>query len=100
MEFIKSENKITLYVDKEEVGKIEFSKDKDYLVADHTYVNPIHRGKNYARFLVDELVKFAREEGLKIVPVCPYVHKVISDKDEYADIYVSEHDYGMYCRIF
>jgi GNAT superfamily N-acetyltransferase len=37
-----------------------------------TYTPEQHRGKGYAKLLVDKAVEVAREKGLKIIPICSY----------------------------
>uniref|UniRef100_A0A7J3ZL60 N-acetyltransferase n=1 Tax=Fervidicoccus fontis TaxID=683846 RepID=A0A7J3ZL60_9CREN len=37
-----------------------------------TYVPPELRGRGIARLLVEEAIRYAREQGLKIEPVCSY----------------------------
>ncbi len=37
-----------------------------------TYTPPQHRGKGYARKLVEAAVRDAKKEGFKIVPICSY----------------------------
>ena len=95
MEFIKNERKIKLIADEEEVGYITFYKSDGKLVVDHTYVNPLHRGKNYARVLVDEVVKDARKQGVLIVPLCPYVDKVLNNSPSFSDVLYKERAWKM-----
>ena len=42
-----------------------------------TFTEPELRGKGMARKLVDELVSTALEEGVGIVPTCPYIRSVL-----------------------
>ncbi|MCD6323556.1 MAG: N-acetyltransferase [Desulfurococcales archaeon] len=67
---------------------------KLYLI--ETYTPPQHRGKGYARKLVEAAVKDARKEGLKIVPICSYaVHyfiKNVGDREVLAEPYASMSD--------
>lgn len=44
--------------------------DKIYLIA--TYTPPKYRGKGIGRILVEEALRFAEENRLKIVPICSY----------------------------
>ena len=54
----------------------------------HTVVEEAFRGKGVAMALLTSAVSFARENGYKIRPVCPYVEKVFQRGDEYNDIKV------------
>ena len=57
----------------ETLAKLEVAVIKDNLVAYHTEVSPKLRGQGVARKLLDSLVGYAQNNGLKIVPLCPYV---------------------------
>ena len=52
----------------------------------HTYVPPEARGRSIAGRLVTHGLKYARAEGLKVVPSCPYVSAFIRRHSEYADL--------------
>ena len=56
------------------------------IVIDHTEVDPKLQGRNAGRELVAAAVTYARENGLKIKPLCPYAKKVIDSTPEYQDI--------------
>ncbi len=55
-------------------------QDKAFII-DHTGVDPAFGGKGYGKELVMKAVEFARENNLKILPLCPFAKKVF-DKDE------------------
>ncbi|GAA4914929.1 GNAT family N-acetyltransferase [Mucilaginibacter defluvii] len=40
----------------------------------HTEVFPEFEGKGFAKLLLNELVRYAIEKNVKIVPLCPYVN--------------------------
>lgn len=61
-------------------------KNEQQIIADHTWVDDALRGKNIAHILLDELVKFAREKEIKIIPSCSYVDVMFRRKKEYADV--------------
>ena len=54
----------------------------------HTVVEEAFRGKGVAMALLTSAVSFARDNGYKIRPVCPYAEKVFQRGDEYNDIKV------------
>lgn len=55
-------------------------------IIDHTEVNPSQEGKGLGKILVNAAVDFARKNGYKIVPLCPYAKRVLEKGDEYKDI--------------
>ncbi|MEI6946424.1 GNAT family N-acetyltransferase [Paraflavisolibacter sp. H34] len=54
----------------------------------HTEVVPEAEGKGLAKKLLAAMVAYAREQGLKVVPLCPYVHAQFArNPAAYADIW-------------
>jgi len=54
-------------------AEITYKEKGNLYYADHTFVDPSLRGGGLAMKLVDALVELAKENGKKIVPICPYV---------------------------
>jgi predicted GNAT family acetyltransferase len=55
---------------KKAVLKYRLEKGRIYILS--TYTSPGYRGKGLASKLMDEAVKFAAKNKLKIVPLCSY----------------------------
>ena len=53
----------------------------DKFIIDHTWVDNALRGQAVGRQLVDCAVAYARDKGVKILPLCPFA-KSVFDKDE------------------
>ena len=54
----------------------------------HTEVNPEMEGKGLARKMFDEMVRYAREKGLQVIPLCTYVHAQFKrHPNEFEDIW-------------
>jgi|LGOV01.1.fsa_nt_gb predicted GNAT family acetyltransferase len=69
------------------LAHITYVYEKENVIAiDHTFVSPELRGKSIAAKLLDEVVKMAREEDLKVIPVCSYAVAKLTRNDEYEDI--------------
>lgn len=82
---------IQLFTDGQKAGKMDIAITKGKLVVYHTEVDPEHEGKGFAKLLLDSLVAYARENALKIVALCPYVHAQFKRHPEaYADIWFNE----------
>lgn len=73
-------NRVAAYIGKLEVGRLTYEVEDSSWVVDHTFVYKKFRGMKIARKLVDEAVERAEEKGVTIVPVCPYVQKVLEMK--------------------
>lgn len=52
----------------------------------HTVVEEAFRGQGVAPTLLNAAVSFARENGYKIRPVCPYAEKVFLRDEGYKDV--------------
>lgn len=57
------------------------------IVADHTGVPDTWRGQGVAAALVERLVADARAEGVKIVPLCPFVNRWRARHPDWADVF-------------
>lgn len=76
------EGRFALYEDEEYAGEITYKwVDKTRIELDHTRIGDAFGGKGYGKQLVIKAVEFARERGVRIVPVCPFV-KAAFEKDE------------------
>ena len=57
----------------------------------HTEVAPVLEGKGIAKQLLETMVAYARENDLKVKPLCPYVLAQFKRRPEqYADIWQKE----------
>ncbi len=56
------------------------------IVIDHTEVDESLRGKGIGENLVEEVVKYARENNLLIKPDCPFVKKILESSEDYEDV--------------
>jgi predicted GNAT family acetyltransferase len=73
--------------DGKRVGEMTYSKaGTGRIIIDHTQVDPSQNGKGLGRKLVDAGVAFARENSLKILPLCPFAKKVLTGSAEYQDV--------------
>ena len=62
-------------------GEMTYSKAGDTLIIiDHTEVDPAFGGQGVGKKMVLSAVDFARENNIKILPLCPFA-KAAFDKD-------------------
>jgi hypothetical protein len=57
------------------------------IIADHTDVPESLRGTGAGLALVEQMVADARAEGIKIVPLCPFVNAMRRQHPEWADVF-------------
>lgn len=62
--------------------------DEGYLVIDHTEVAEEFEGRGLGKQLLNGLVKYTREKGIKVIPVCPYAKAVFEKVAEIRDVLV------------
>ena len=58
------------------------------IIAHHTGVPDSFRGTGAGLALVKTLVAAAREDGFKVVPLCPFVNATRKKHPEWADVFV------------
>lgn len=56
------------------------------IIIDHTEVNPGNEGKGFGKKMVTKAVEFAREKGIKILPLCPFAKSVFDKTPEFRDV--------------
>ncbi len=58
----------------------------DRIIIDHTEVNEALKGKNAGKQMLMKAVDFAREKGIKIIPLCPFANSVFNKTPEIQDV--------------
>ena len=59
---------------------------EDKIIIDHTEVNSGNEGKGFGKKMVNKAVEFAREKGIKILPLCPFAKSVFDKTPEFSDV--------------
>jgi len=59
---------------------------EDKFIIDHTEVFPAGEGKGLGKKLVSAAVDFARDQKMKIMPLCPFAKSVIEKTVAYHDV--------------
>ncbi len=55
-------------------------------IIDHTEVSENYTGKGLGRQMLSAAVDFAREKGLKILPLCPFAKSVFDKEADLEDV--------------
>ncbi|WP_425075227.1 GNAT family N-acetyltransferase [Psychroserpens sp. S379A] len=58
----------------------------DFIIIDHTEVNPEFKGKGVGKQLLYKIVDMAREKDLKILPLCPFANAMFKKLDDIKDV--------------
>lgn len=61
-------------------------KDNGIMLIDHTETRPELEGRGLATRLVEKSVEFAREQNMKIDPLCPFAEVQFDQNKKYADV--------------
>lgn len=73
--------------DNKEAGRITYSWAGDKrIIVDHTEVDPAFGGQGVGKKILMEIVAFAREKEIKILPLCPFAKSVFDKVPEIADV--------------
>lgn len=56
------------------------------MIIDHTEVQPGNEGKGYGKQMVSAAVEYARANGIKIIPLCPFAKSVFDRTPEFRDV--------------
>lgn len=74
-------------VDGKEEAKMTFVfAGPDKFIINHTEVNPGNEGKGFGKKMVTAAVEYAREKGMKIIPLCPFAKSVFDKVEEFRDV--------------
>ena len=56
------------------------------MVIEHTEVDESLKGQNIGKKLLENLVHYVREQGIKVVPYCPFAKAMLEKTKEWQDI--------------
>lgn len=72
----------------EQIALMEIGISENSLTVYHTEVSPKAEGRGLAKELLSHMVAYARQHGLKVIPLCPFVNAQFKRHPaEYADIW-------------
>ncbi|GAA4437914.1 GNAT family N-acetyltransferase [Ravibacter arvi] len=91
MDFIREDNTVSGVIKAlngdTEAGRLNYNwSGPDRIIIDHTEVYTQFREQGLGSRLVEVAVDFARENGIKIIPLCPFARKVMESTPESRDI--------------
>ncbi|WP_238652936.1 GNAT family N-acetyltransferase [Paenibacillus piscarius] len=84
----KGEGRFYIAGDGKDLAEITYRTEENTgnLVIDHTFVSEDLRGQGAGEKLVRAVVDLAREQKVKIEPVCPYAAHQFEKHTEYKDV--------------
>ncbi len=73
--------------DEKEAGRMTYSwAGKEKFIIDHTEVKPEFNGQGVGKQMVMAAVNYARENKLKIIPLCPFARAMFEKTSEIRDV--------------
>lgn len=79
-------DRFEIAVDDRTAGFTQFVDHDGQRIFFHTVIEDEFGGQGLAASLVQEALERTRADGVRIVPVCPYVARFLTKTDEFADI--------------
>lgn len=77
----------TAYVNGKEAGTLSYkASGNNRIIIDHTEVSKDFNGQGIGKKLVMHAVEYARENNLKILPVCPFAKSVFEKTESISDV--------------
>ncbi len=68
------------------IGRLEWTRQGDVLVVEHTVVPPEIGGRGIATVLLDAVIADAREQGFRIDPKCSFAARKFAQHPEWGDL--------------
>lgn len=76
-----------IYFGGKKAGEMTYTwAGEDKFIIDHTEVDEAYNGKGLAKQLVYAGVNYARKNGKKVIPLCPYAKATIAKNAELQDV--------------
>lgn len=73
--------------DGKKAGLMSYSiPGSDFIIIDHTEVEPEFNGKGVGKKLLYKIVEMAREKNLKILPLCPFANAMFKKLEDIRDV--------------
>ena len=86
IEFHMDESRSVALLGSKVIGECEIIESNSKWAITHTGVREEYNGRGIAKMLVLSIVDAARENNMKLLPLCSYAQKVLIDKEEYKDV--------------
>ena len=84
-------SKGVFYFEDNEIRKAQMTYSMagpDKLIIDHTEVDASLKGQGVGYALVYAALDFARTNGIKIIPLCPFAKAVFNKRDDIKDVLI------------
>lgn len=80
-----AENRFETWIDGR-LSKLDYLLNGDTIVMTHVGVHPEDRGQGVAAKLTEVALEYAREQSLRVIPMCSYVAAYIRRNPQYTSL--------------
>ncbi|MBL1409199.1 GNAT family N-acetyltransferase [Sphingobacterium faecale] len=82
-----SKGAFVAYEENKKIGEMSYSiAGTDKIIVDHTEVDPEQKGKSIGKILLQKVVEHARDNNLKIIPLCPFAKAMFEKNIDIRDV--------------
>jgi predicted GNAT family acetyltransferase len=82
----EAEQRYEVHVDGKLAGQADYHAQPGVITFPHTEVDPAYQGQGLAGMLAKTALDDARQQGLRVVPLCSFFATYIRRHPEYADL--------------
>ncbi len=83
----ESKGRFALIDNGNEIGEMTYSiAGNEKIIINHTEVGDDYEGQGLGKKLVMAGAEYAKENSIKILALCPYAKKILTESDEYKDV--------------
>jgi predicted GNAT family acetyltransferase len=75
-------SRFNLLVDDKPAGMVAYLRHGTSIELLHTEVDPAYEGRGYGSLLAREVLDAARAEGLRVIPLCPFIREYLKRHPE------------------
>ncbi len=86
-EFLEDKNRFIVKANGVQIGEVDYKYHGDkVIIITHTGVEKEWSGNNLGFELVTRVVNFAKENDLKIIPMCPFARREFTRTPEFQEV--------------
>jgi len=73
------------------IGYADYHRRNNRIAFTHTEVDEPYEGRGFGSLLAEAALNMAGEEGLEVVPLCPFIAHFIDENPDYARLVAPDH---------
>jgi len=73
------------------IGHADYHRRNSRIAFTHTEVDEPYEGRGFGSLLADAALNMAADEGLEVVPLCPFIAHYIEENPSYARLVAADH---------